>query len=147
MSSLINDNLDVADVDKNGHCYVLSLGCNIGDKSKAIAEAIEWLENVIAVEARSSTYVSTECNGGGSIYHNAVVKGLYYGSEEEFDELLKLYELRNGRTPEVRSRGEAPIDIDIVMIDGRVVRTWDFCQSFFQIGFREIESTRSKNEP
>lgn len=139
MSSPINANPVVADVDKNGHCYVLSLGCNKGDKSKAIAEAIEWLENVISVEACSSIYASTECNGGGSIYHNAVVKGQYDGSEEQLDEQLKLYEQRNGRTPEVRSRGEVPIDIDIVIIDGRVVRTWDFGQSFFQIGFREIE--------
>ena len=60
---------------------------------------------------------------------------------DDFDKtksLLKLYETTHGRTPACKLAGLVPIDLDIVMWNGEVVRQRDFNQDYFQIGWKQL---------
>ncbi|MDE6338577.1 MAG: hypothetical protein K2K97_02170, partial [Muribaculaceae bacterium] len=58
----------------------------------------------------------------------------------EFEGITKNYEKENGRNAEARKRGDVPIDIDIVVWNGEVVREHDFVCNFFRIGLRTLRS-------
>lgn len=124
------------------HTYVLSIGSNV---SRANVEAaIKWLRaefgdikvsHVYETPAISSKEM--ECSAE-SVYDNAVA---CVGSKLDFaglEVLFKAYELECGRDAEARAAGVVPIDIDIVMADGMIIRPWDYRQQFFKIGLAAI---------
>lgn len=119
---------------------VLSLGSNCGNRRDSVEKALKWLESVLEVKKASSVYETPCARREGPNYMNGVVKGFFSGSSEELDSLLKNYERIRGRNEECRKRGDVPLDIDIVIADGTILKEWDFSQKFFQIGFREINS-------
>lgn len=117
---------------------VLSLGSNCGDREKSLKKALKWLETIAEIEAVSSIYETPCAKTEGRNYMNAVVIAGFNGGPGELDPLLKEYEGKAGRDKECRERGEVPVDIDIVIADGVVVKEWDFNQRFFRIGFEEV---------
>lgn len=117
---------------------VLSLGSNCGDRKQSLKKALKWLESVVVITARSGIYETPCAKRGGHSYMNAVVEGEFSGTAEELDVLLKTYEEEAGRNKECRERGEVPVDIDIVIADGKILKEWDFNQRFFRLGFEEI---------
>lgn len=121
------------------HSVVLSLGSNVADRDNLVADAISWLEEVMTLARRSTIYSTEECHGKGCIYSNSVVCGEIKHTVEEFDNILKTYEQSCGRNEEARRRGDVPIDIDIVIADGTVVRPKDFSRQFFRIGFDMLQ--------
>ena len=91
----------------------------------------------------SSVYETEEIHGKGSPYYNCVIGGIVEESFERLTESTKRYELDNGRDSRARSAGLVPIDIDIVIWDGMVVRPLDYSHNFFKKGYSEIaESLR-----
>lgn len=119
---------------------VLSVGSNCGDRKKTVSEALSWLGTVLMQTVCSEIYETPCAKETGVAYMNAVVKGFYSGNGFELEDLLKEREKLAGRTAECREKGNVPLDIDIVMIDGEVVKPWDYRQKFFRIGFSQIEN-------
>ncbi len=116
----------------------LSLGSNHGDRHRNVEEGLIWLQDILLESRSSSIYVTKAVQGYGPAYYNAVVFGQTPMEYDEFNRLLKEYEINCGRSPESRKRNEVIIDIDIVVWDGKIVRPTDFSRDFFQIGYGEI---------
>lgn len=117
---------------------VLVLGTNFGDRLVNIKRAVEWLACVGRITKFSSFYETPDCYGHGSHYGNAVVELEFSGTEEELTALTKEYEISQGRDETARRERRVPIDVDIVVTDGRVVRQRDFNASYFKKGYGEI---------
>ena len=118
---------------------ILSLGSNIS--SDYVTAAIEWLADVVSDMSVSSVYRTPAVKVGSRPYANAVAAGIIDMAPEMFNMALKRYEEQSGRNKEARLRGDVPIDIDIVVCDGIVVREWDFRQNFFKIGYSELQGS------
>lgn len=117
---------------------VLSLGSNFGDRKASVASSLEWLGNFIG-DFRSSSIYETPCAvRKGPDYLNAVVCGEFSGTLDDLQYLLKKREADCGRDESKKMRGEVPIDIDIVIADGKIIKEWDARQKFFIRGFEEL---------
>lgn len=117
---------------------VIGIGSNCGDRQKNVSEAIEWLKSRL-MQIRCSEIYETPCAvKGDSTYMNAVVKGYYQGTGFELDDLLKEKEREMGRDARCREEGKVPIDMDIVIMDGEVVKPWDYRQKFFRLGYSQL---------
>lgn len=124
------------------HTYVLSIGSNV---SRANVEAaIKWLRaqfgdikvsHVYETPAISSKEM--ECSAS-SVYNNSVACVDTLLDYAGLESLFKTYELERGRDAQARAAGVVPIDIDIVVADGMIIRPWDYRQQFFKIGLAAI---------
>lgn len=120
------------------HEVVVSIGSNFGDRKSMVGMAIDWLSKELS-DFRSSRIYETPSEGHvGSNYMNAVCEGVTRMSRENLENLCKEYERCAGRDSECRAKGNVPIDLDIVIYDGEVVRPTDYRRSFFKIGFGEL---------
>lgn len=122
----------------SGKEYVFSVGSDCGNREAAVTEALEWLSSILDDFECSEVYETPPVGHSGSNYMNAVAIGSSEMSEEELDRLCKQYEASHGRDALARSERRVPIDIDIVMAGGKVVREKDFKCGFFMIGYRRL---------
>lgn len=119
----------------NTHEITLCIGSNLEPRRAAskIEEATALLEAAgVAIRANSHVYPSA------SGYQNCVMQAR---ADAGYDTLLKAtkdIERRLGRTPEMKDRGEVPIDIDIVVFDGEVKRQADYDSAYFKKGLNYI---------
>lgn len=118
---------------------VLSLGSNDGDRVRNVLCALEWLSSFISKIENSPVYETPDHTGHSGCYVNAVVEGFTSYGSDELNLLLKDYEIKAGRTVEKRAAGLVPIDIDIVVWNGDVVRPRDFSRKFFSIGYQMMQ--------
>lgn len=118
---------------------VLSVGSN--RSCDDINKALIWLKKQIKNFRTSKIYTSPCYNGHNRPYVNAVVSGTTQLSKEMFNLKLKEYEYKSGRTEEARNQGIVPIDIDIVIWDGEIIRMRDYTASFFKIGYSELSGS------
>ncbi len=129
------------------HRVVLGLGSNCGDKAQNLKSAREYLIGVSdGVFHSSQIYETPDAHGAPEKYFNLVMEMETLLGAETLTRLLKEYEVSAGRTSDARVLGRVPIDIDIVIFDGNIVRPKDFRQSFFQIGYQEISADRTPCE-
>ena len=120
--------------------YVLSLGSNSPEKINQICKAFDWLNSLSLIPIKASCIYETQAlNGIDADYSNAVCTCCLDFEYEAFNQSLKQYEKENGRTPESKIAGVVPIDLDIVLVDGNVVRQKDYIQEYFQKGWNEIK--------
>ena len=126
-------------MNESGIYVILSVGSNHGDKSLNVVNACDWLSGIISEFRMSSIYSSPAYGGGEEDYYNAVTEGTFIGKIEDLEKLCKNYETDHGRNHEARLRGEVPIDIDIVIADGKILRQRDFEREFFQRGYRQLQ--------
>ena len=116
----------------------ISIGSNCGDKAKNVADAISWLKSIL-IQTRCSSIYETPCAlDSGKQYMNAVISGFYQGVGYDLEDKLKEKEHEMGRNSECREKGLVPIDMDIVIMDGEIVKPWDYRQKFFRLGLSEI---------
>lgn len=118
---------------------VLSIASNVENRREKMVAAMDWLTGVLA-PLRSSMLYTTTALHGDSTYLNAVAQGYTDVPLEQLNALLKQHEIAEGRTDEMRARKRVPIDIDIVIYDGEILRPNDYNQAFFQKGWKEIGS-------
>lgn len=142
--------------------YVLSIGSNVSAAN--VEEATVWLKGVLDGFCMSHIYETPAVKSGNCDdgeydmlrpdmaevkagyqtgyslrkYSNAVVTGSSMFHPEALDEILKGYEKKCGRDDAARAEGRVPIDIDVVVCNGKVMRPWDFRQQFFRIGLLEL---------
>ncbi len=119
---------------------VLSVASNVPEGLMKVIDTLDWLEKSYPPFRCSSTY-GTKALHGNSTYWNAVATVWCNLSCKRLNQALKLRELEEGRTEEMRQQEQVPIDIDIVIYDGKVLRPKDFEQDFFQIGWKELKKS------
>lgn len=115
---------------------VLSIGSNVDFQH--VSDAKEWLHSCLNEYCESEMYMTPALQGHGAPYVNAVMQGLTNLSYDDFNAMLKDYEFTHGRDADARLRDEVPVDIDIVVWNGEIVRERDYRQSFFQIGYKTL---------
>ncbi|MCM1519117.1 MAG: 2-amino-4-hydroxy-6-hydroxymethyldihydropteridine diphosphokinase [Pseudoflavonifractor sp.] len=119
---------------------VFGVGGNVGDRQRMVTDAISWVREMFGCVTASSVYETPALNGRDADYLNVVVYAMTDKDMETVNMMLKEYERRCGRTPQSKSRGEIPIDIDIVVWDGKVIRDRDFKCDYFCRGYHELLS-------
>lgn len=120
------------------HEVVVSLGSNEHPRCRRIEEAIATMRRVLSECEVSDIYETPEIHGFGDPYMNAVLAGRTRMNHAALEHFSKQYELGAGRDVMAREEGRVPIDIDIVIWDGTVVRPKDYAQSFFRIGYTAL---------
>lgn len=116
--------------------YVISVGSNVPDGQTNVLRAIDYLRSVLTNVEVSSVYRTDSINGDGTLYCNCVVRGRSDLESAEMEALCKDYETRSGRMRTVK--GVVTIDLDVVMVDGVVVRPKDASRYYFTKGFDEL---------
>jgi 2-amino-4-hydroxy-6-hydroxymethyldihydropteridine diphosphokinase len=106
-----------------GHTIFLSLGANRGDRKNNLEQALQRLENVIAVQAVSSLYETEPVGEGGKplpynqpLFLNLACQGKTNLQPNNVLTALKEIEASMGRRPSFRN-APRPIDIDILLYD------------------------------
>lgn len=117
---------------------VFCIGSNCGDREVRVAAGIEWLSKAITEFRHSSIYATPDCHGGQRKYMNAVVAGSSDMHPYDLERLCKDYEIACGRDSIARVAGDVPVDIDLVVYGGKILREKDFSSEFFLKGYREI---------
>lgn len=118
--------------------YVVSVGSNCGDRKGAVAKALEWLSENLSDFHASEIYETPPVGHQGSDYMNAVAAGECDMPLSRFERECKRYEVINGRDLFARLRHEVPVDIDVVIAEGKILRPEDFRRDFFQFGYKQI---------
>ncbi|MDE6291507.1 MAG: 2-amino-4-hydroxy-6-hydroxymethyldihydropteridine diphosphokinase, partial [Muribaculaceae bacterium] len=83
-------------------------------------------------------YFTPDCHGGERKYMNAVILGRTSLTPDELESTCKEYEAACGRNAEARANGDVPVDVDLVVYDGCVLREKDFRCEFFLKGYRSL---------
>lgn len=120
--------------------FTLSLGSNDGDRELHLQNALNFLSEICESVYSSTHYASPPLGGGSTHYLNSVAIVNYNGDAESLNELLKICEIREGRTPEARAEGRVPLDIDIVIDGDKILRQNDYSRYFFRRGYEELHS-------
>ncbi|MDE6268649.1 MAG: 2-amino-4-hydroxy-6-hydroxymethyldihydropteridine diphosphokinase [Muribaculaceae bacterium] len=121
---------------------MIGLGSNVaGQRRRAIEEALEWLRQTGRNMVTSDIYETKPWGNPESChsYRNAVAKLETPLALETLNELLKKYETEHGRDDEARRSGLVPIDLDIVIWDGKALRPNEMNRDYFTIGFKQTE--------
>lgn len=118
---------------------VIGIGSNAGDATFNVQQAIEWLLERLSKASVSPVY-QTEAFGkpDAAPYTNAVLTGSTDLPLDEFVASLKEYERTFGRDFAARANDIVPVDLDVVMWEGRILRPTDFSRSYFNIGYRHL---------
>ena len=117
---------------------IFSIGSNYGDRIVNVRNGIKWLSQMLSDFRSSSIYATPDCHGGAKEYFNAVVCGSTKDTPQNLEQMCKQYEAICGRDDTMRRNGNVPVDIDLVIYDGRVLRPNDFKREFFKIGYSMI---------
>lgn len=122
---------------------VICLGSNTSDGESLIAEALSRMSECFKISATSGIYTTFD-EKSGQEYFNEVVRGLTADGEARLNSFLKQIELSLGRNLESRKAGIVPIDIDIIIFNGRIVRRQDYSKPYFTKGFDIVSDINTK---
>ena len=122
--------------------FIISLGSNLcpSEAESNLSKAEIFLSGLFEADIIFSSHYSTPGvgSGEGKTYLNAVAIGHTSLSAEAIRTSLKDFELRTGRTPEVRALGIVPIDLDLLMLGDNVFKPKDLSQSYVLRGLNEL---------
>ena len=122
--------------------FIISLGSNLcpSEAESNLSKAEIFLSGLFEADIIFSSHYSTPGvgSGEGKTYLNAVALGHTSLSAEAIRTSLKDFELRTGRTPEVRALGIVPIDLDLLSLGDTVFKPKDLSQSYVLRGLNEL---------
>lgn len=118
----------------------IGIGSNTADSREQVQKAIDKLHEIVAELCASTIYSTASVSGDGTSYSNAVVCCRAEMPIFELNAQLKEMELQFGRTSAIRQQGVVPIDLDIVVADGHVLRARDYSREYFQRGYNQLLS-------
>lgn len=118
--------------------FVLGVGSNSSDRIWQVDNAIKWIKEKFSNVKLSSIYETRAQNGKDADYINFVVRADTNISIDDVSVMLKTYESICGRTPASKLEGVIPIDLDIVVWNGEIVRQKDFNLPYFARGYHEL---------
>ncbi len=125
---------------------VLCLGSNCGNREATIMDALEKLKILFPGMRCSDIYETPAVAAGNNVpslmlpYLNAVAIAVTMDDREKINANFKKMERDAGRNELSYSRGEVPLDIDIVCYGGTIIKTRDFSQTFFKIGYDSLNA-------
>lgn len=117
---------------------VISIGSNSSDRQWQLDYAIRHLKSKFKSVSVSSIYESSAQNGKDAPYLNAVMVGETNMDLDKTTAFCKQWETLCGRTPASKLEGVIPIDIDIVVWNGDVVKETDFLFPYFTRGYHQL---------
>ena len=126
-------------------CYI-GLGSNDGDRELHLHNGLNNLAEISDNIYFSTHYESPALNPGKVYYLNSVALIEFSGTLDALNTLLKKFEIQEGRTPEARAEGRVPLDMDVVIADGKILRTKDYNCYFFRRGYEELRPHPSNNQ-
>ena len=103
---------------------LIGLGSN-QDPEINLPRAVKELRSVGRVEAVSTVFESAPVGQGGANYLNAAARVRTCLPAAEIRRRLEAIERTLGRTEESKTRGSVPIDLDLCLMPGRVIRAKD----------------------
>lgn len=117
---------------------ILCLGSNTADRDRILRDAVAALSEFAKVINCSDVYDGPSHNGIGNDYLNTVVVVKTAKEISEVDAFGKELESRAGRTPESKTTGVMPLDIDLVVWNDQVLRPYDFSRPHFTRGLIQL---------
>ncbi len=114
------------------HTATLCIGSNCGNRSAGIAAAVGRIGSVASVMRLSQVLESKDVTGRGSLYLNQVVVCATDMELAGFKDCLAAFEAAGGRRSSSKAEGMMPIDIDLVVWDGKIVSRSDFDADYFK---------------
>lgn len=117
---------------------VICIGSNCGDKYQNVHKGIKWINSIFSTLHASTIYATPDCKGGPRKYMNAVAIGNTDIELQQLEIMCKNFEKEMGRDKKAREAGDVPLDIDIVVYNGKIVRETDYKREFFKIGFDQL---------
>lgn len=111
------------------HNLILCLGSNVEQAHDKIKEGLKLL-----ISRGCSPIDCTEIYPSSSGYQNQIVRATCDADYENFLRTTKGVEAVLGRKPEHKEQGIVPIDIDIVVFDGNVMRPLDYQSDYYRQG-------------
>lgn len=124
--------------------FIISLGSNLSvqEANDALSGAEAFLTSYFgSSDIRFSTHYETAGVGSGigKTYVNSVAKGETDLRVDNIVATLKTYELSHGRTKEARDKGIVPIDLDLLLLGDRILKSRDLTSSYVVQGLKELE--------
>lgn len=127
--------------------YIISVGSNLINGKELVANGLAFIESLLSDVRRSEIYTTPSISlGDDSIYYNAVAAGRAAFNQEDMSRLCKKWEFSVGRRHDEKCH-EVAGDMDIVVVDGIVVRPMDFARNYFKIGFEQIGMASTSCDP
>lgn len=123
--------------------HYLSIGGNAPGSCSLLRRVIDMLEKEFMVVGVSDIYTTAALNGLAPGYYNAVVAIDSPVPCDILNARFKEMERELGRRPEDKAQGIVPVDIDIVVSDGHVLRPRDYAARHFRIGYDDIAGNMS----
>ncbi len=115
---------------------VLCLGSNVADRRQRLDGAIHRLAALLTIRDYSEAVESADVSGLGHDYLNIVARCSTSLSLNDLRSLIAEIETIEGRTPQSKTSGRMPIDIDVVMYNGKVVSPCDFHRDYFRQAYQ-----------
>lgn len=127
-----------------GSEYVISVGSNLPTGQEIVRKGLSFLESLLSAAKKSSIYTTPSISrGDDSFYCNAVIAGESVLTSDEMVAVCKEWEKSVGRR-HIPGSTEVAGDMDIVIVDGIVVRPKDYERDYFKIGFNQIHMAEKR---
>lgn len=123
------------------HACLVCLGSNVEARFhlKNAQQALESLfDDVLCGDV---VLTKAEGNIKQSDYLNQAIKFMTVLSVSEVKTVLKKLEKENGRTPEDKQKGCVPLDIDLIIYDGNVLRPNDLTKHYVKLALASFRVT------
>lgn len=117
---------------------ILSLGSNSLDREWQMKQAIKQIKQLFTKVVLSEIYEVGAHNGIDAPYLNAVAVASTSMTLDEVSVVCKQWETICGRTPASKLQGVIPIDIDVVVWNGEIVRETDYSRDYVAKGIVQL---------
>lgn len=118
---------------------VISVGSNVPDRVSQVEEVLAWFRREFFRVKTSSVYETPDYSGKDVVYANAVLTAETPWDKDSVEKFLHLKEATQGRTDKCRALGVVPIDLDLVIYNGEVLRHHELERQYFTIGYSMIK--------
>lgn len=119
------------------HSYILSFGSNSPDKALMMERLRQWAAAFDGAEL-SAVYSTEPWSGHGAGYLNMVARVSSPLEPEQMQLAGKELERSLGRTPEKKSAGVVPADVDVMWCDGLILRPDEWLRPYFARGLAQL---------
>lgn len=117
---------------------VLSIGSNSHDRQWQMESAIRYIRSMLNNVYSSSIYETLALNGKDDPYLNAVIVADTDMCIDDAKTFFKQWEALCGRNKVSKLKGVIPIDVDIVVWNGNIIRERDFFAYYFSQGYYQL---------
>lgn len=119
---------------------VICLGSNVDCRRAKIDGAIDGLGGVCEVLESTGIYETEADNHTDAPFFNLVMRCRCTLSLDEMLACCKELEARAGRLSESKATGIMPLDVDIIVWDGRVIDPRQYAKPYFTLGYKRLQT-------